>query len=535
MAQPQQNIALRAPGFMGINTQDSPIEQDVSYASVADNCIIDKNGRIAVRKGIQQLTTNPDVLEGNPIKATQEFTAEDGIKIQFACGNNKIFIQETIGTLELVEQVLPTVPTDDNWEIIPFNNQCFFVQQGHAPLVYTYETGLFTEVVPTGDATTWFYGFPNCATAAFGRMWYGDFDNNKSVVFWSDLLDGDTVVGTGNSIDLSEVWPSGFDELTAVRAWNNFLIYFGKRSIVVYNVDPAGPAATGTRLADTVEGIGCIARDSVIPLGDQLWFLDSTGVRDFARTIQEKSLPIGDISYNVRSDFKQAITYENKNDVKAVYHPEDSLYAIFLPNNPKTYVFDTRVLGQRGEARATQWTDIRPRCSGRSTTRNTYMGGVGGIYEYRGFEDVRKVTDADPFDEVEITCQYITHPMTFGDPSTLKFPKQVDVTIIGGQQTQLCLDWAYDYTELFKTSCKLVKGSGVPGYYDLNEPPIPDVNALSQYNLNAEYGPSPGVQRLKYNIWGSGNNVKIGFRVSVKDAPFSFQEINIQALLGRIL
>ena len=181
MAQPQQNIALRAPGFMGINTQDSPIEQDVSYASVADNCVIDKNGRIAVRKGLQQLTTNPDVLAGNPIKATQEFTAEDGTKIQFACGNNNIYIQETTGALELVEQTLPAAPTDDNWEIIPFNNQCFFVQENHNPLVFTYPAGTFAEVTPTGDGAVWIGGFPNCATAAFGRMWYGDFDNDKSI------------------------------------------------------------------------------------------------------------------------------------------------------------------------------------------------------------------------------------------------------------------------------------------------------------------------------------------------------------------
>jgi hypothetical protein len=51
MAQQLQNITVAAPGFAGLNTQDSPIGLGPSFAAVADNCVIDKLGRVGARKG----------------------------------------------------------------------------------------------------------------------------------------------------------------------------------------------------------------------------------------------------------------------------------------------------------------------------------------------------------------------------------------------------------------------------------------------------------------------------------------------------
>ena len=60
MAQQLQSITITSPGFAGINTQDAPLAQEPSFAAVADNCIIDKEGRIAARKGY-------DLLNGNDL------------------------------------------------------------------------------------------------------------------------------------------------------------------------------------------------------------------------------------------------------------------------------------------------------------------------------------------------------------------------------------------------------------------------------------------------------------------------------------
>ncbi len=43
--------SIVAPGFMGLNTQDSSVALESGFATQAMNCVIDKFGRIGARKG----------------------------------------------------------------------------------------------------------------------------------------------------------------------------------------------------------------------------------------------------------------------------------------------------------------------------------------------------------------------------------------------------------------------------------------------------------------------------------------------------
>ncbi len=76
MAQELKSINLLAPAFKGINTEDSPLAQDPSFAEIADNAVIDKRGRIAARKGYTLTTTSATPLGSGAIRDTHEF--EDG-------------------------------------------------------------------------------------------------------------------------------------------------------------------------------------------------------------------------------------------------------------------------------------------------------------------------------------------------------------------------------------------------------------------------------------------------------------------------
>ena len=73
MAQQLQSINLVAPAFKGINTEDSPLAQDPSFAEIADNAVIDKRGRIAARKGHDVITTDKTVLGTASLRAIKEF------------------------------------------------------------------------------------------------------------------------------------------------------------------------------------------------------------------------------------------------------------------------------------------------------------------------------------------------------------------------------------------------------------------------------------------------------------------------------
>ena len=50
MAQPVQQVGIRAPGFQGLNTELSPINGDPEFALVADNVVVDQIGRLMARE-----------------------------------------------------------------------------------------------------------------------------------------------------------------------------------------------------------------------------------------------------------------------------------------------------------------------------------------------------------------------------------------------------------------------------------------------------------------------------------------------------
>jgi hypothetical protein len=513
---------------------------EVNYASEASNCVIDRYGRIASRKGFQYLTTNPEVLGGNSIEVLFEFVRTDtGEKYIFATGNNQIFFQDPSQS-DLVPLNLPVayVVNANNWQMASLNNKCYFVQAGHAPLVFdptvsTTDLAQWAELPETSD-------FPNAVHAAFGRIWCTSFDSDSGRVYFSGLLDGEnwTDQGTG-AFDTSLYWPSGYDAITAVAAHNDFLVVFGKRNILVYTT--TSDVVSTLNLRDTIEGIGCIARDSVVATGIDFMFIDSTGVRSLNRTIQEKSMPIGDISRNVRNDFQFALTIEPDEDISAVFHVEDSFYACFLPSNPLTYVFDTWQLLQNGSARVTTWTNIAPRCGVRLESRETLFGGAGGVYRYTGGSDIVITGGEDVI--TEIPMAYITHPLDFGSPVNLIFPKQVDVTIFGALTGGLSLKWGYDYAEAQEPRAiqrNLAEGSAFSLWYSEGTPTTSE--AVGEWTSEASptgemafWSTGTTLQQLRYNIWGQGRNVRLGLFASTLGAPISIQELNIQALQGRIL
>ena len=116
------------------------------------------------------------------------------------------------------------------------------------------------------------------------------------------------VVLSGN-IDISKVWPDGYDEIVALAAHNGLLIIFGKHSIIAYQ----GAEAPATMsIADTVAGVGCVDRDTVQYTGTDVLFLSHTGLKSFGRTIQEKSMPISSLSNNITKDIIAALQNEDE-------------------------------------------------------------------------------------------------------------------------------------------------------------------------------------------------------------------------------
>ena len=510
MAQQLQNITVAAPGFFGLNTQDSPIGGNPSFASIADNCVIDKLGRIGARQGYEEVSTNGSSVLGTSrgIETVYEFIDSSGDKYIVSAGNNKLFT----GTTTLVDAT-PTgyTPTANNWKAVTLNNHAYLFQRDHEYVLGTDEGGSF--VLEEHSAHSQATGTPpeaNEVLAAYRRLWAADVTGNKHTVYFSDLLNGHHWTGgTSGSLDVTTVWPTGFDEITALAAHNGFLIIFGKKSILVYSGATSPASMT---LTDTIEGVGCIARDSVQHTGTDIIFLSDTGVRSFGRTIQEKSMPVRDISKNVRTDLMSLVSLETK-PIKYVYSSDNAFYAVTLPDSNTVYCFDMRTPLEDGSQRATTWSGLNPLSFAVLEGGSIYIGKDSGIVEYSGFLDGTE----------KYEMRYFSNPLDFGNAANLKFLKKFNLTIIGGQSTPTTLNWGYDYTQSY-TKQAFIFGTGTLAEY-----------GIAEYNTTGEYTSSILINTPKVNTSGSGEVVTIGLEDEINDAQFSSQKIDIHALLGRLI
>jgi hypothetical protein len=347
--------------------------------------------------------------------------------------------------------------------------------------------------------------------AAFGRLWVADFDGDKSTIYWSDLLNGSGWSGgSTGSIDITKVWPTGYDTIVALAAHNGFLVIFGRNSIIVY--EGASSPASMT-LADTISNVGCVSRDCVVSTGKDLIFLDDSGVRSLARTIQEKSAPIGDVSKNVNNDIKSLYASET-GVIKMHYSPRQAFVLLNFPELGVVYTFDTRFPLQDGSYRATTWSHMNPLCFANTSTEKLYIGVLDGIAEYAGYTD----------NATGYQLSYFSHPLSFGSTSNLKFLKKINLTTFDGAEATVVLNWAYDYSGNYKKQAYVLPKSNV-GQYN-----------ISEFNTEAEYSSSIAlINRQKINTSGQGTVVAVGVETTVEGKSIAIQELNIHALLGRIV
>ena len=515
MAQELNSINLVAPAFKGINTEDSPLAQDPSFAEVADNAVIDQRGRIAARKGLSVITTNKTELGSAKIRAIKEFKNDAGTTKVFSVGNNKILS----GTTTLADETPGSYSISaDNWKMVNFNDSIYFYQRGYQPLIYnTVASGTsggansdvvtLSSVNSAAGLTSSMYG--NEVLAAYGRLWTADFSADKSTVYWSDLLAGHIWSGgSSGSIDISKVWPDGYDEIVALSAHNNHLIIFGKRSVVVYSGATAPASMT---LADTVSGVGCVDRDTVQATGTDVLFLSQTGLKSFGRTIQEKSMPLSSLSGTITKDIIATLVAET-DFFRSVYHPEENFYLLTFVSQDLTFCFDVRGTLDNGSYRATRWPGTGFTSYNRQDNGTLLIGSAQGIGKYSGYQD----------NSAAYRFQYTSPELAFGDPAKLKFLKKLRPTIFGGENSDIFFRWAYDFKSS-SSSATITLSSDATSEYN-----------VAQYNID-QFSAGTFTSRNTVNTGGSGGTLSINMESDINGKEMSLQEINVLALLGKTI
>lgn len=603
MAEQFTNGSIAAPGFSGLNTQDSSVQLSSGYALKADNCVIDRYGRIGARKGWSKV--NPSVLgAGGSVRTIHEFVKADG-NTMWAAANNKIYgthpttgawvdypiggshfysgtYSQTTTTVTVTStenhnlttgntvyfkastgttaegfyvvtvtaakiftftatasattsgaclgiNILTTYAiTGDNWQVanMPYGTgptasaHAIWAQKDHEILVlHKLGTPAHSHVdgygfqrlgdvgnVPTAHTITSFK--PNCALSAYGRLWVANITADTQTVYFSDLQNpAEWQTGTSGYLDISAVIPTG-DPITALAQYNNFLIIFCRRSIVVYS--GADDPAT-MKLSDIITGVGCIARDSVQSVGGtDILFLSETGVQSLLRVIQEKSLPFRDVSKNVRDTLMSDVVGEDEDDIKGIYYAADAFYLLALPSTNNTYCFDTRGALENGASRATIWRDINPTAFFVLANRDLYLGQEGYIGKYYGQTD----------NEVSYRMAYYTNYFDMGNPTALKILKKINFITIGGSAQALVIKWGYDYLDSYNSGTVVLETQVVSEY------------GVAEYNI-ATFNNGIVLDTAQMQTSGSGKVVQLGFESDIEGSPLSIQKIDFSIKMGK--
>ena len=583
MAQPVRQVALRAPGFEGLNTELSPINGDPEFALVADNVVVDQIGRLTNREAFKNylaLTNQPNieiikikshVLEPDPIHSYHRevpvwvYRYGDTIDVTLISRIPKGMgiVSKGIRQSELDENALYgaamevdgavvelTTPTNDltTAELVSFKDETYLFSK-NMPFAKLIGTDFTTvpAVITAGDgSTTQVDG--DIAVSAYGRLWVSGVGGDYHTIHYSSLLDEtqwydatDTDSDTGNTgglIDVNEYWPEGSDSIVNIHAHNGYLLVFGRNSILIYaNADAADPAGeNGIRLEDTISNVGLVRRDAICNIGTDVLFVDDSGVRSIGRVVREKSNPVGEVSLNIRREIQQVIEQElrmlaTKSAIKMEYIPSKSIAVLLCSALQIAYVFHLNMPSKTGGLKVTRWTDCfwNDSCEIKSGDGDlVYLGGsVGkGLLRYEGYiEGETATSDPEPY-----IMRYESMALAVGQsPMQTAIPKSMHFVCMGefvpGMANAL---WGFSDRMVGSREFRIQVTGG--SEYNVNEFTDDGSEELAGYYPDG----GPYYRGYKINTTGSGELLRVGIEVKIQGGRYALQEIDINSAIGRL-
>ena len=559
-------IPLQSPGSLGLSTEDQDTVLDPRYATVLDNCILSRNGRLESRKGYSKL--NSAAATGTPdLDVVHSYVTNSGSEILLSTGGNLIWSGDTALTDVIAAGTVAGSITADNWQFQNFAGNTIAVQASHEPLWWdgsgTFEylvdqnelwsvgagtartlgdvvipaarNGLYYECTTTGtsdaaelDSGAWAWSTTvggtttetggvvwttreiqsgNAALSAFGRLWV--ISPDATTVYYSDLLIPSAFSGGSSGfIDLNTVWPKSNDTIVALAVHNNNLIILCEKSVVVYtNIDNID----NIYLVEVVSGIGCAARDSVQNIGEDVLWLSREGIRTLSRTVLQDNMPLNTLSSKVRTEIVATIEQE-VGDVRSTYNEPLGLYIINFPTSKLMYVFDIRSIQQGQTVRPFIWNSINP--LGLCTRLNSDLifgleGGFLGLYG-------TNLDDASTY-----IMKYRSGWIDPGSQGMEMIWKAMRVYLAASYDFDSTGTWTYDFNLSDASEVRSVLGGSTSEYN------------IAEYNID-EYGSGSSSNELNFNLTGTGELIKIGFQAVINAGSVGINKITLKAKKGKI-
>jgi hypothetical protein len=383
---------------------------------------------------------------------------------------------------------------------------------------------------------------PSCGMGYYGRIWCGGVAEAKDVVYYSNLLDGDDFLdGDTGLIDLSKVW--GTDEIVALAPFYGKLVIFGKENIVIYN----SPETVGSLAVDEViRGIGCVSRDSVQNVGNDLVFLSATGLRSLFRTTEKDKLPLTDLSVNIKDTLIRNIGQST--NVKSVYIENEGIYIMSFVDENINYVFDFKHITPNEVPRVTTWNFDLDREPASMIYTELYSGLLvgqkdGGIAGYEGYFDTDLAWDSGvSYTDAPFTSDIESIWIPLGQTMSAALLKNMLLVLEGGSGATLYLKWYKDFgvspsdiTSIdlrpATTGSTSLWGASTSRYGTTT---VSHTHDATLHPSNSLYSPIYGLREYRTPLTGSAKHLKLNLSIESNGYDASIQDLSLLHKEGKI-
>jgi len=369
---------------------------------------------------------------------------------------------------------------------------------------------------------------PSCGMGKYGRLWCGGVTESKDVVYWSNLLDGDDWNGgDAGVLDLSKIW--GQDEVVAIAPFYGQLIIFGKNNIAVYD----NPTTVGSlALNEVISGIGCVSRDSIQAIGDDLVFLSATGLRSFLRTAEKDKVPLTDLTINIKDQIIRNIGQST--NVKSAYVENEGIYVMSFVDKNIQYVFDFKHTTPEATPRITTWTFDNNREPASMINTELFSGLLigqkdGSIAGYEGYfdTDMSFVSSAVVLTNFGIAADVSSIWIPLGESFTASILKKLMFVMEGGSGATLGIKWYKDYSITPSATTQIFLAPTTTGTTAL-------WGAATSLFGASKFTPLFGLQEYMTSLTGSAKNLKLNLNFVSNGYDTSLQELSIISLQGKL-
>ena len=368
----------------------------------------------------------------------------------------------------------------------------------------TYDGTTYTQVTHAEAPSA-----PKVAHVFKNHMFLAGDSTEPTNLYFSAPYD-ETDYGPANGAGVINV---GFP-IVALKSFRDTLYIFGVnniRKIVGNNV-------ADFFLLEVTDDLGCLATDSVVEIGGDVYFLSQDGYRPVSGTNKIGDVNLESISRPIQSIFTDVVLQEDLDGLSAVLIREKSQFRIFFAAS------DT--IGIVGGIRATpqgnffefgQLLGIEASCAD---------SGYIGQYEYVIHGDsagkVHRQESGSSFNGDNIFSLYQTPFIYMQDPEQRKIIYSVSTYLRSEGDNDIVLSVLYDYENintLSPTNYDIIT-RGAAAYYN---------EALYDSTAIFDGNPAPVV---KTNISGSGNSVSFKYVTNDTKASHSIQGLVITFGVG---